>query len=402
MKRPLAMFLPLAVCVCLLSGCWSKKELTDLAFIIAVGLDKTEAGKYVASLQVINPGNVAGATQRGGGAAGVPVSIYTSTGDSLVEASRKASEKVSRLLYYAHTNLVVVGEGLAREGLNGVFDAMERNQQFRTTARLVIAHGHSAKDVLTVLTPVDKISANQIIKTLEFSEMSWGQTLNADVWWAIRGIASPGRNPVMTGVSIEGSPEKGKRQENVQSSVPDARVTLDGLALFKNGRLVRWVNGPTARGMMWVLDRIHQTNLTIPWEGKQEAIGYRTARAKTNVEADVKNGRPSISVHIKAEGDISEARVPINLADAGVVFRLEKELERNVKQEVTKAIETAQREKTDVFGFGDAVHRAAPRLWKKIEKEWHDRYFPELDVTVTADLYIRRTGLRNKPYIEEE
>jgi len=402
MKRAVAAVFPLVVCVGLLSGCWSKKELTDLAFIIAVGLDKTEDGRYLVSFQVINPGNVAGATQRGGGAAGVPVSIYTSTGDSLLEASKKASEKVSRFLYYGHTNLVVVGEGLAREGLDGVFDAMERSNQFRTTARLVIAHGHSAKDILTVLTPVDKISANQIIKTLEFSEKSWGQTINADVWWAIRGLASPGRNPVVTGVMIEGDPEKGRRQENVQSSVPEARVKLDGIALFKQRRLIRWVNGPTARGVLWVLDRVHQTNLTVPWQGKKEAIGYRTVRGKTDVEAKVKDGRPSISVHIQAEGDVSEARVPVNLDDAGVLFQLEKEIERNVEQEVKQAIETAQREKTDVFGFGDAVHRVAPRLWKKIGNEWHDRYFPELDVTVTADIYIRRTGVRNKPYTEEE
>lgn len=180
-----------------------------MAFVIAVGLDKTEDGKYLASFQVVNPGNVAGAVQRGGGAAGVPVSIYTSTGDSLVEASRKASEKVSRLLYYAHTNLVVVGEEVAREGMDGVFDALERNQQFRTTARLVIARGHSAKDTLSVLTPIDKISANQIIKTLEFSELAWGQTMNADAWWAIRSLASPGRNPIVTGVVIEGNPKEG-------------------------------------------------------------------------------------------------------------------------------------------------------------------------------------------------
>ncbi|KAF0995019.1 Ger(x)C family spore germination protein [Geobacillus sp. TFV-3] len=402
MKRIVAAFLPLLVCAGLLSGCWSKKELTDLAFVIAVGLDKTKEGKYLASFQVVNPGNVAGATQRGGGAAGVPVSIYTSTGDTLVEASRKASEKVSRLLYYAHTNLVVIGEDVARQGLDGVFDALERNNQFRTTAHLVIARGQSAKDVLTVLTPVDKISANQIIKTLEFSEMAWGQTINTDVWQAIRSLASSGRDLTVTGVTIEGNPKRGKRQTNVQSSVPDARVRLEGLALFKKGRLVGWVDGLPARGVVWVLDRMKQTNITIPWKGKQEAIGYRTVRGKTDIKATVKHGRPTVSVHIRAEGDVSEARVPIDLADAGVLFQLEKDIERHVKNEVKQAIETAQRERTDIFGFGDAVHRADPRLWKKIEKEWNDRYFPNLDVTVTVDMYIRRTGLRNKPYVEAE
>lgn len=81
-----------------------------------------------------------------------------------------------------------------------------------------------------------------------------------------------------------------------------------------------------------------------------------------------------------------------------MLFQLEKEIKKNLKQEVEEAIQTAQRDKTDVFGFGEAVHRAAPYLWKKIGSKWHDRYFPELDVIVTTDMYIRRTGLRNKPY----
>ncbi|KPD00682.1 Spore germination protein A3 precursor [Geobacillus sp. BCO2] len=83
------------------------------------------------------------------------------------------------------------------------------------------------------------------------------------------------------------------------------------------------------------------------------------------------------------------------------VASIGKELDRHIENEVKQAIVSAQRVRTDVFGFGDAVHRAAPRLWKKIQNEWHDRYFPELDVTVTADIYIRRTGLRNKPYMEK-
>ncbi|MCK7606270.1 Ger(x)C family spore germination protein [Geobacillus stearothermophilus] len=400
MKRSIAMFVSFFVCAVLLAGCWSKKELTDLAVVIAVGLDKTKDGRYLASFQVVNPGNVAGALQRGGGAGGVPVSIYTSTGDTLVEASRKASKKLSRILYYAHTNLVVISEEVAREGLNGVFDAIERSHEFRTTAKLVIAHGRSAKEVLSVLTPIDKIPTNQIIKTLEFSEMDLGQTINTDVWWAIRGLTSSGKNIVLTGVVIEGNPQRGKRQTNVQSSVPDARISLDGLALFKKDRLVRWVNGSTERGVLWGLDRIKQTNITIPWKGKKEAIGYRAMRGTTRLKVELKNGHPSILVHIQTEGDISETYVPINLADYRLLFQLEKAIGREIEREVRQAIETAQHEKTDVFGFGEAVYRAHPRLWKRIKKEWDDRYFPHLPVTVKVDASIRRTGLRNTPYIK--
>ncbi|NGQ93675.1 Ger(x)C family spore germination protein [Brevibacillus sp. SYP-B805] len=398
MKGKICIVVLLLLCLTMLSGCWSKKELTDLAFVIAVGIDKTKEGQYVTTYQVVNPGNVAGAKQIGGGASGVPISIFISTGDNLFEASRKASKKMSRLLYFAHTNLVVIGEGMAREGIGGLLDVLERSNQFRTTAKVIIAHHHSAEEVLKVLTPIDKISANQIIKTLEFSERTWGQTINTDVWKMIHDIASSGKHPVASGVDLIGSVEKGQRLTNVQVSEPDARLNLDDLALFKDDKLVSWVSGEAARGVLWVLDKIKQTGVTIEWNGKKEAVGYKVIRTKTEVVPHLKHGKPSISIDIRAEGDIAEAPVPIDLADVKQVFALEKMIQHNIKKEVLEAVKKAQQEKIDVFGFGDAVYRSYPEEWKKMENKWHEHFFPQLPVTVTVDAFIRRTGLRNKPY----
>ncbi|MEB4859235.1 Ger(x)C family spore germination protein, partial [Priestia megaterium] len=108
MKRKGAFLVLMMLVTVLLSSCWSKKELTDLAIVSAVGIDKTKDGKYHLTLQIINPGNVAGGMQEGGGGTqSPPVTIYSASGDNLVEASRRASGRISRRLYYAHTNLVV-------------------------------------------------------------------------------------------------------------------------------------------------------------------------------------------------------------------------------------------------------------------------------------------------------
>lgn len=398
MKRKMAMFFSLLLCAATLSGCWSKKELTDLAFVIAVGIDKTEDGKFVVTFQVVNPGNVAGATQRGGGSGGVPVSIYKEAGDNLVEASRKASKKLSRLIYYAHTNLVVIGEEVAKEGIDGLLDALERNSQFRTTAMVVIARHHSAEDVLKILTPIDKISANQIIKTLQFSEKVWGQTLNVRVGDVIHDLDSEGKAPVISGVEIVGGVKKGKRQANVQASEPDARLNINGIAMFKNGKLVGWAFGETARGVSWVMDKIEQTDVTVEWKRKKEAVSYKVVRAKTSVAAHMKNGKPSISIRIKAEGDIGESLVPIDFTNPMQIFALEKKIEQTIKSEVVHAVEKAKKEKTDIFGFGNAVYRSYPREWKKMKHAWGESIFPQLEVNVTVDAFIRRTGLRTKPY----
>ena len=78
-----------------LTSCWSKKELTDLAIVSAMGIDKTKDGRYHITLQIINPGNVAG-IQGGGGTQSPPITIYSASGDNIVEASRRASGRISR------------------------------------------------------------------------------------------------------------------------------------------------------------------------------------------------------------------------------------------------------------------------------------------------------------------
>ncbi|MCZ0755894.1 Ger(x)C family spore germination protein [Anoxybacillus sp. J5B_2022] len=383
----------------LLSGCWSKKELTDLAFVIAVGVDKKD-GKYVLTLQVVNPGNVAGATQRGGGSSGLPVTLYTSTGDTLVEASRKASKKISRLTYYAHTNLVVIGEELARDGITEIFDAIERNPQFRTTASVIVARGRTAEELLSVLTPIDKIPANQIIKTLEMTEKVWGENLNVHAGEVIESLSLAGKEVVMSGFRLDGNRETGKKTKNVQSIDPYARLRAEALAVFKKGKLVSWMGGEEARGVLWILNKIHQTALNIGWKEKKEAVSYKVVRSKTEVTAKMSKGNPVISVVIEAEGDVGETLAPIDLTNPTQIATLEKKIRNEIQKEVQKAIRHAQREKSDIFGFGEIIHRTYPKEWKQMQRVWDEQYFPHLPISIKVDAFVRRTGLRNKPYFQ--
>ncbi|WP_409978343.1 Ger(x)C family spore germination protein [Anoxybacteroides tepidamans] len=400
MKRWCLFLVVLLIHITILSGCWSKNELTDLAFVIAVGLDKTEDGKYVETFQVVNPGNVAGATQRGGGSGGIPVTLYTATGDNLVEASRKGSKKISRLVYYAHTNLVVIGEELAKEGIMDVFDAIERNPQFRTTATVVVARKQTAEELLSVLTPIDKIPASQIIKTLQMTEKIWGENLDVHAGEIIEALSLTGKEVVMSSFRLEGNKNTGKQQKNVQSIEPYAKLHADELAVFKKGKLIGWISGEDARGVLWVLNKIRQTALSVDWEQKKEAVVYKVMRAKTKVIAQMNKGTPVISVFIEAEGDVGETLVPFDLTNPTQIAKLEEKIEKEIQKEVQKAIQRVQQEKSDIFGFGEVIHRSYPDEWKQMKKTWNERYFPRLQVKVKVDAFVRRTGLRNKSYLK--
>jgi spore germination protein KC len=395
------LFLLLSI-IPILSGCWSKKELNDLALISALGIDKNDNGEYVGTFQIINPANVTGGTQGGGGGQGPSVSVFTSTGKNLVEMSRRASTKISRRLYYAHTNLLVISEELAKEeGINKLFDALVRDPEFRTTATVVIANDTNASDIVKTLTAVDKIPANKVIKTLKFTERRWGEHLNVNIQEVIKNLLSSGKEPVISGFRLVGNKEQGKKMENIQQTALDAFLQAEGLAIFKEGKLVNWHQGKPARGILWVLDKIKATDVNVSWENEKDAIAYQVIRQKTKISADMKNNRPHISIHVRAEGDIGEVTVPVTLNDPNVLFKIEELLEKEIMKEIKEAVQLAKEDKTDIFGFGDAVYRSNPVEWKKLKNDWNDVHFPEVKADVKVDAFIRRTGMIKKPHLSE-
>lgn len=401
MKRKWSVLLLMILVTVLLSSCWSRKELTDLAIVSAMGVDKTEDGRYTVTLQIINPGNVAGGMQGGGGGTqSPPVTIYWDSGDNLVEASRRASSRISRRVYYAHTNLLVIGEKLAREdGMNVLIDAFDRDPDFRATATMVIANHTSAADLVKTLTPVDKIPANKVLKTLEFTQKKWGENIKVSLQDVMMGLESPGGKAVVGGFRMVGDHKQGRTLENLQESAPEVTLRASGIAVLKQGKLVDWLYGKTARGTVWILDKIQGTDINIDWGGRKEAIAYQTVRQKTSVSAQIKNGQPHISVHTRVEGDIGEMEVPVDITNPNVIAKIEQSVRKEIKKELKMAIERAQKDKTDFLGFGEVIHSSRPKEWKKIKSEWNDVYFPKSKVDITVESYVRRAGLRNKSFL---
>lgn len=402
MKRRLITGLLAILPLFLLAGCWNKKELTDLAFVSALGIDIDENGKIVATFQIINPKNVAGGLQGGTAGGAAPVTVFTSTGNNIVEANRRASNKIPRILYYPHVNLLVLGEKLVKEeGLNKVMDAIDRDVEFRNTAKVIIAHGSTAEDMLRISTPIDYIPANMMNKTMKYSEKQWGSHFDVNIRDILEILTTAGKEPVIPGFRISGNKEEGETMENVKSASLKASPVADGVALFKGGKLINWADETDARGIVWALDKIKGTNITIDWDGKKDAVSYQVVKAKTKVKVDIKDREPVISIQIRTKGDIGEADALIDMKDKDVRNKIDRKVEKKIKNLVHKAIDDAQANESDIFGFGEKLYREHPKAWKKLEHDWNSKYFQELTVKVNVDATILRTGLKNNPYINQ-
>lgn len=397
MKKWFMIILILVMSLPILSACWNQKELTDLAFVMALGIDRGEDDLYHISFQLVNPGNVS-AGQTGGGQ-GLPIAVYKSTGRTVTEAARNATKKVSRRLYYAHTNLVVVSEEVARDKnlMLNLLDAFSRDPEFRTTTEFLIARDTTAEQLVSTLTILDKLPVSKITKELKATETMKGENFRVSIDDLIDGIVGSGKEPVLNGYRLIGMQEEANKATNLQKTTTDALLAADGLAVIKDGALIDWIESTKARGVIWVLDKAKSTDITVKWKGKKNALSIVPIRSKTKVSTIFKNGKPVINIKVENEGWISEANTAIDLTDPKVIGKIEKLVEKEIKKEIQSSVKEAQKLRTDIFGFGDSVHKANPKLWKKLKGNWND-YFADIEVNVKVDSYVRREGVRTNPF----
>ncbi|XEC92625.1 Ger(x)C family spore germination protein [Paenibacillus tarimensis] len=402
MKAKWSILFVLLLCiVSLLTGCWNRRELKELSIVAAMGVDKTpETNKYKVSFQIINPGNVATGVVAGGAMQNTPVTVYTGTGDNLFGAIRKASKKVPRQLFFAHLQLLVIGESLAKQGVRDLFDFFERSHEIRLTTMVLVARGSEAESIVRVLTPLEKIPAKNIAGQMKMTSKLWSENIKVEMDQVIKTLQGEGE-PNISGVKIVGEPEVGNKSSNLQQTNVTTRVDITGIALFKNGKLKRWLNGDEGRGALWIQNEMKSTVVDLDCKNKKGAIGIEVVRSQTKVNAKVQNGKPVFHIDIREDGHVNEVRCPMDLSKVEEIEKLEKQWALETKKEVMKAVKIAQSEESDIFGFGEAVNRANPKAWKKMKKEW-GKTFAESKVDVQVDAFIRRSGMRLKPYLSEQ
>lgn len=387
----------LFICFPMLTGCWSKKELSDLSIATALGIDKAD-GQYRVSVQLLNPGEIASKVPTGR----TPVFVHAVEGDTIFEALRKLMTLAPRKIYLSHIRLIILGEGLAKEGISKPLDYLSRDHEMRTDFFVAIAKNHKAEELLSILTPLEKIPANQIFTSLEMSEQNWAPTKGVNLDELINSMVSDGKNPVLTGISLRGSEKAGMSMDNVSVVQPKTEIQLTGLGVFKEDRLVGWMTEKESKGFNYITSNIENTVGSYPCDNNpNERITVEVIQSKADLIGKVKNGVPSMTVKLTAEENIGEVQCKIDLSKTSTISDLEKKAEKEIKDIVYDSIKRAQEDfQSDIFGFGEVIHREDPKAWKTLKKDW-DKRFSEMDVKVMADVHIRRVGTITESFQKE-
>ena len=383
--RALGRLVLIAALLAGLTGCWDRREINDLAVAMGLGIDKLD-GKYRISVQVVNPTKVAMLESGGSGA---PVVLYSSVGRTMFEAFRLLTEEVPRKVYFSHLQLLVIGQGLAEEGIRDVVDMISRNYEFRPSFYFAIADNASPEQILSIPSAIDPIPANEQRKSLEESERVWASTIKVTYDQLINDFSEPGNNSVLTGVAIHGRQISDYKEINRISLL--SRLKYSQSAAFQGDRFVGWLSTSASKTYNYMHNHVQDTIGIVPCPGGGVYSLDVLKKPITTIHIVLQDDIPKVDVHIKMRGNISEMLCNAKFTRHGL-----KELERNAEESLIKVMDEGLEEvitvhKTDVLGIGRAVHAQYPEYWKKNKHRWDD-IFPQINVNVTADISIRDFG----------
>lgn len=373
----------------LLPGCWNWVEIEERAILAAIGFDKAaEEGQVEVTAQIIKPGEL----KPGEGGGGEAVIVYSGTGYGMFDAVRSMAREVGRKLYFPEMHVMVVGEDLAREGIGSVMDFLMRDAEPSVRMWVLVTRGQ-AKEVLETPIPTEKVWGVGLSKMVKASE-AHGKVPVVDVLDFMKAVKSTTTCPVATGIEITGT-EKKPEQEAV---APGKTPVLRGTAVFKDYKMTGWLDETQTRGLLWVKGEVKSGIIVVPTPGNENKLMFlEIIRADSKIEAEISDGRVTITVKVKEEGNIGEV-VPNNveIKKPEIIKTIEARQREAIENEIWAAVTRAQELNADVFGFGEAVRRKYPREWPQYEKMW-DELFPALDVVVEVEAKIRRTGMVTNP-----
>lgn len=399
MRKAVILTCALALMITALTGCWSRKELGDLAVAIGLGIDKTDES-YRVTVQIVAPSLAAASS---GGNSGPPALVVDTEAATIMEALRKLTTKLPRKIYLSHLSILLLDEAMAKEGIRKPLDFLFRDHEVRPDFNIAIVRNGSAYDALSIMTPLERLPARDLYDSLNGSQKNWAPTSAVRLLDLMKWFDLDGQEAVLTGLHLVGNLEKGKTKENVELINSPLKFEYRGIGVMKDDVLLGWLNESDSKAYNYVTGKVKSTVGRIDCPDADGTFVMEVLTSRTRIMPELHNGKPTATVKVRIEANIAEVECSADLNSRETLRKMKEQAAAKTKDLIAAGIRKVQRDfGVDIFGFGNKFHQKYPKYWAKWHDLWNEQ-FRKMDVKVVVDYTIKGRGrIVNPPLKEKE
>lgn len=422
MRKMIALLLILIFLPAIVTGCYDKREVDDMAYVIAIGFDKGVTDKLRLTLQMISlkeegGGNGSSKGSAEGGGEGNETTVITVDCPGPAVGLNMLNIVTSRQLNLMHAKLLVFSDEIAKSDEFAKYvTAMARYREIRRSMGFIITRGKAEDFIKENKTLLSKHSA-KAVQLIMYQANYTGFFPRVRLFNFYNEIKSTMEQPVAiladinTFKKIE-EPGQGEQQEPtgggeyLAGEVPrrgGLRREYFGGAVFHGARMVGEITGSEVRVRGMVTNEFKRGFFDVQDPLNPESVvsfDVRPAR-KPKIKVNLRGDTPEINVKIRLEGDILSIPSGVHYEDPKLKPVLEQAFEQEIKNQIDSLITKAQNEfHSDIFKFGCSAVYHFPTIEDWESYAWHKK-FPEAKINTEVDFIIRRTGilLKSAPVI---
>lgn len=352
----------------LLSGCWSKYELTERAFVMGVAIDLNENGKLELLTQVYRPSS-AEIGKSNTSIVGSSVNIRTSD-DTVMEAIRDIPIHLGRKAQWSHMRVIIVGEKLARSrNLIQTLDFFYRDHEPRNSVSLMISKGKAAR-LFEKQPLIEQTTSQQFLRTSESSYRNSAKTIDTTMLDLARQMKSVQKDGAIAYVY-----EEGKTSQFFSAA---------GLALLKDGVMKNMLPASKAEGLLMLLDKYKSGAVEIPCPGmSSERETAEVISLSSSMVPKIIGKQLHLDIRLQGEIAINELKCT-KIRTVQDEEKFVNSVEDRVRQQALDTLAYLQKRQVDAIGLGNQVYRISPRTWDRLKEDWRQVFS-----TMPADIQVK-------------
>lgn len=334
-----------------LSGCSGLKNIQDLNYIVAIGMDYDEDRKeYKVYLQGLNFANVA---KQEGAKPAEPIPSFTAseTGETLNLAVSKLYKKSEPPLYFGHVNTLIVSKRILKEHFKDVLEQIGRNRSIRHTLR-VMSTEENIEDIFNINALYNYPPLYTVLYKYNENELYQDELKPMNLMNLLRVYFEPMVVAKLPSVKIDQNSWKSEKNYPI--------VYFDGFEIFQQQKYIDFIPFNDASILNWLLEKNVALNRKVEKDGKFIAA-VRLASPKMKVKYEKGSSHPKFSIEVSASADLLE------LVEDIPVKELESLIGEEIKQRLMTIYEKGIEKKADVLNVGEKWYRKHPKQYHSIK-----------------------------------
>jgi spore germination protein KC len=396
----------------LLTGCYDTREIDELAYPLAIGMDIGEADSLRLTLQLAAPLAIGGGGGGSGGGGGggsesETSSIITVDTPSLYSGVNLINNIISKEINLSHAKTIIISRKLAESGVTKYFHAIVRGREFRPDVFIVISNC-PAEEYLKNVKPTLESNPSKYYELLlgkKFTSFYPSTRLNdfyfnneSDYVQPVAILSDLGKfksTDELKSTASGYSSAKGLEGRYEAGSLPivsQQKNEVMGMAVFKDGKMVGMANGAESVCYHLITGDYKYSYWTItdPEEKDKIIVLNILQRRKPVIKVDIKNN-PVVTLNLDIEGDFTAIQSGRDYENSPEI--VEQATEQMIKDELTAFLKrTTDEFNSDICGFGRFV-KGKFLTWDSWEKyKWFEKY-KSTTFNIMINLKIRRSGL---------